>query len=126
MIVDDSDGFVDLVSRLLVADGFDVVGAAPDGERGLRLISDLCPDVAFVDLYLGRDNGLELIAELVRSGLADEMFVILISSCAAEDLHELFECSVADGYLPKMELTAEAIRDILGGNGHGSAGDSPA
>jgi DNA-binding NarL/FixJ family response regulator len=124
VIVDDSDGFVSLVSRQLVTDGFDMVGAAADRDQGLRLVYDLCPDVALVDLYLGAGNGLELIADIVCSGLADEMFVILISSCAADDLRELFECSVADGYLSKLEMSGDAVRSILRGNGHGANGHS--
>lgn len=122
VIVDDSDGFVSLVSRQLVTDGFDVVGVAANRDQGLRLVYDLCPDVALVDLFLGAGNGLELIADIVCSGLADEMFVILISSCAADDLRELFECSVADGYLSKLEMSGDAVRSILGGMGTAQTG----
>ncbi|GAA4481759.1 hypothetical protein GCM10023191_001040 [Actinoallomurus oryzae] len=115
MVVDDNNSFTDAVSHLLVADGFDMVGAAADHEHGLELISDLCPDVALVDLYLGEGNGLDLIADIVRSGLAERMFMILMSSCAPDALRTVFEGSDADAYLPKTELSGDAIRDSLGG-----------
>lgn len=40
------------------------------------------------------------------------------STCAIDDLREIFEVSAADGYLPKMELSGGAVLDILYGNGH--------
>ena len=120
VIVDDSTCFVELISRLLVADGFDVVGAAGDQAQARRLVADVCPDVALIDLNLGDDNGIELIADIVRAGLAARTFMILISTCAADDLREVFEASVADGYLPKMELSGGAVLDILHGNGNGN------
>lgn len=115
VIIDDSDAFVDLASRLLTAEGFEVVGAAADCEQGLRLIHDLCPDLVLVDLYLGAGNGLELIADIAGSGLAEQMHVILISSCATEELRELFERSAADGYLSKLDLSGDTVRQILRG-----------
>jgi CheY-like chemotaxis protein len=118
VIVDDNDHFVDHVSRLLVEEGLDVVGVAGDRGRGLRLIADLCPDVVFVDICLGPENGLDLVSDLASSGLAKEMLVVLLSSSAVEELRVLFEHSDADDYLPKMYLSGDAIRDILGGNGH--------
>jgi CheY-like chemotaxis protein len=120
VIVDDNDHFIAMVSSLLVADGFEVAGAAGDSAQGLRLVSAVCPDVALIDLCLGEENGLELIAELARSGLAATMFMILISTCAAEDLRAVCAGSAADAYLPKMDLSADAVRCILTEDGHGT------
>jgi two-component system, NarL family, nitrate/nitrite response regulator NarL len=119
VIVDDCARFVEVVSRLLVADGFEVVGAAGDRTQAHRLVADVRPDVALIDLNLGDDNGIELIADIVRTGLAVQTFLILTSTCAIDDLREIFELSVADGFLPKMELSGGAVLDILYGNGNG-------
>jgi two-component system nitrate/nitrite response regulator NarL len=119
VIIDDSARFVEVISRLLVADGFDVVGAASDQVQARRLVVDVRPDVALVDLNLGDDNGIDLIANIARAGLAARTFMILISTCAPDELREVFEASVADGYLPKAELSGSAILDILHGNGNG-------
>jgi DNA-binding NarL/FixJ family response regulator len=118
VIVDDNDGFIHLASVLLVLDGLDVVGAARNRVQGLRLVVDACPNVALVDLHLGQDSGIELVADIVRAGLAAQMFMILVSACAEDDLREAFGLSAADGYLPKMAVSGDAVRDMLRGNGH--------
>jgi CheY-like chemotaxis protein len=118
VIVDDDDRFIDLVSDLLVRDGFDVVGAAGDHVQALRLVANVGPDVALIDLFLGHDSGIELISDIVRAGLAEQMFVILVSTCAEDDLYEASGLCGVDGYLPKMDLSGGAIRDLLRGNGH--------
>ena len=121
VIVDDSGGFIDRVSPLLAPDGFEMVGTARNHERGLRLVSDLRPDLAFIDLDLGSDSGLELVADIAAFGLAERVFLILISAYAAEDLHELFDCSDADGYLSKLDMCGDAVREVLRGTWHGVA-----
>lgn len=115
VIVDDDDRFIRAVSGLLVGDGFHVVGAACDRAQGLRLVADVSPDVALVDLCLGRGSGTELIADIARTGLAARIFMILVSACAEDELREVFELSAADGYLPKPNLSSGAIRQLLRG-----------
>jgi DNA-binding NarL/FixJ family response regulator len=113
VIVDDDDRFIRAVSALLVRDGFHVVGTACDRARGLRLIADVSPDVALVDFCLGRGSGIELIADIARTGLAARVFMILVSACAEDELRGVFELSAADGYLPKPNLSGDAIRRLL-------------
>lgn len=120
VIVDDNDRFIELVAGLLQGDGFDVVGVACGNAQALRLIAEVSPDVALIDLHLGQDNGIEVIADIVNARLAEAMVTILISTCAENDLRELFGLSSADAYLPKMDLSSGRIRDILHGNGNGA------
>jgi CheY-like chemotaxis protein len=121
VIVDDNDRFIELVAGLLRGDGFDVVGVACGSAQALRLIAEVSPDVALIDLHLGQDNGIEVIADIVNARLAEGMVTILISTCAENDLRELFGLSAADAYLPKMDLSSGRIRDILHGNGNGDS-----
>ena len=43
LIVDDGAGFRRLARKLLEADGYEVVGEAPDGQSGLRAARELGP-----------------------------------------------------------------------------------
>jgi DNA-binding NarL/FixJ family response regulator len=113
VIVDDNDRFVRALSGLLVRDGFDVVGTARDRTQGLWLVAEMCPDVALIDLCLGRGSGIELIADFVRGGLAAQMFMILVSTWAEDELREVCGLSDADGYLSKMGLSGGAVREVL-------------
>ena len=119
VIVDDNDRLIDAVSAMLARAGFDVVGAARGVADALRLVAELRPDVALIDLFLDRESGIELIDELARQGMAGRTRTILMSTCDEDVLHEFFRTSRADAYLLKIGMSADAIRAVLNGDGDG-------
>jgi DNA-binding response OmpR family regulator len=60
LIVDDDRGVRTMLSRLFVFEGYEVA-AAHDGDEGLILIKDRCPDLLLLDYNLPGRNGLELL-----------------------------------------------------------------
>ena len=112
LIVDDSDSFLASASRLLAAQGVEVVGCASSGAEALQLARKLEPDVALVDVQLGREDGLELTRRLAATVPVTR--VILISSHSQNELAELVSDSPAAGFLPKASLGADAIVELLG------------
>jgi DNA-binding NarL/FixJ family response regulator len=112
LIVDDSETFLASATRLLSAQGLEVVGRAASGAEALRLARELEPDVALVDVQLGSEDGLELTRQLCTNAHATR--VILISSHSTDELGELVDDSPAVGFLPKPALGAEAIAALLG------------
>jgi two-component system, NarL family, nitrate/nitrite response regulator NarL len=114
LIVDDSTRFLELASSLLERQGIEVVGTASSAMEALSRAVELRPDVVLVDIDLGGYSGFELTRELAsveRSG------VILISSHAEADFADLIDASPALGFIPKAELSARAVHDLVGGNG---------
>ena len=107
LIVDDSEAFLASASRLLAAQGIEVVGRASDGAEALRLAERLEPDVVLVDVQLGDEDGLEVTRRLSANAHAPP--VILISSHPQDDLVELIADSPAVGFLPKSALSGRAI-----------------
>jgi two-component system, NarL family, nitrate/nitrite response regulator NarL len=107
LIVDDSEAFLASASRLLSAQGLEIVGRASDGVEALRLAHELEPDVVLVDVQLGDEDGLELTRRLRATAGAPR--VILISSHRQDDLAELIADSPAVGFVPKSALNAQAI-----------------
>jgi len=112
LIVDDSEAFLTAASRLLSAQGLEVVGRALSAAEALRLARELEPDVALVDVQLGDEDGLEVARQLAAS--AHRTPVILISSHAGDELEELVDDSPAVGFVPKSALGADAIGTLLG------------
>jgi DNA-binding NarL/FixJ family response regulator len=112
VIVDDSEAFLASASRRLAAQGVQVVGCASSGAEALQLAQKLEPDVALVDVQLGREDGLELTRRLAAT--APGTPVILISSHSKDELAELVRESPAVGFLPKVSLGADAIVELLG------------
>lgn len=123
LIVDDSSRFARAAVELLREDGIDVLAVASGGEEAVRLARELRPDLALVDIDLGEDNGLAVarrLREEEHGRLAEA--VILISTHAREEFAELIAASPAVGFLPKAELSADAIEALLSHNGQGSCG----
>ena len=111
LIVDDNEEFLDSASRLLSAQGLDVVGRASSGAEAVRLVQTLEPDVALVDVQLGDEDGLELTRRLTAD--ARDTRIILISTHSENELTELIVDSPAVGFLPKAALSANAIAELL-------------
>jgi CheY-like chemotaxis protein len=117
VIVDDSADFVDAARRLLEHDGVTVVGAASTSAEALRCFEELRPDVILVDVNLGGESGFELAEQLHRSGLPTSPPVILISTHAEQDFADMIATSPAIGFVAKINLTPDAIRDLVDGGG---------
>ncbi len=112
LIVDDNQVFLASASRLLSAQGLEVVGCALSGAEALRLVEELEPDVALVDVELGDEDGLELARRLAAKSQATR--VILISSHSKDEFGDLIDDSPAVGFVPKPGLGADAIAKLLG------------
>src|SRR5262245_2890829 len=111
VIVDDSSLFLGGAVDLRAREGLDVVGVASGSAEAIRLVEELRPDVTLVDVDLGDEDGFELAQQLHAISGASK--VILVSTHAEEDLAQLIEGSPALGFIAKMRLSAQAIRDTL-------------
>jgi DNA-binding NarL/FixJ family response regulator len=96
---------------LLQAEGFDVIAEAPDAATGIEAARMLEPDIALVDIYLPDSDGFELSERL--ADLATPPMVVLISSREQEEFEPLVERSFARGFVPKHELSRDALEELL-------------
>jgi DNA-binding NarL/FixJ family response regulator len=113
LIVDDSDTFLSSASRLLESQGVEIVGTATTSEGALELVASSRPDLALVDVELGEEDGFALAGEL-RSRFP-ETLVVLISTYERDEIQNLVADSAAVGFLPKRDLSADAVRALLDG-----------
>jgi DNA-binding NarL/FixJ family response regulator len=113
LIVDDNEPFLEAASVLLRAEGVEVVGVASTSEETIWRAAQLQPDVVLVDIMLGSESGVELTRRLDEEGWLDGGAVILVSTHAEADFVDLIDDSPAIGFLPKAELSADAIRRIV-------------
>ena len=112
LIVDDDARFRNLL-RMLLEDvpEFEVVGDAHDGGAALEAARELSPDVVLLDVNLPDTTGFELAPRLAAE--AGDPEVVLISSRGDETYQELAAQAGAAGFLPKDELSPDAIRRVL-------------
>jgi DNA-binding NarL/FixJ family response regulator len=112
LIVDDHAGFRASARRMLEAGGFDVVGEAGDAASARTAVRELAPDGVLLDVQLPDGDGIELASELSANAAAPD--IVLCSSRGADELGPAVHESGACGFLSKDQLTAGAIRELLG------------
>ncbi len=109
LVIDDERNIARLLSVSLEADGHEVV-AVESGSGALRQVQKAPFDAAFLDLRLGEEDGLEVLARLRRAdvGLA---IVIITAFASIPTAIEATRRGAAD-YLPKP-FTPEQVRMVL-------------
>jgi two-component system nitrate/nitrite response regulator NarL len=111
LIVDDSEDFLASARRLLDSQGIEVVGVAMSSADAIRLVGELGPDIALIDVDLGDEDGIALARQVKRAAPATR--TILISAHALEDL-DLTEAGADVFFIQKGQLGADAIAGLLG------------
>jgi DNA-binding NarL/FixJ family response regulator len=112
LIVDDHEAFRESAAALLEAEGFDVVGAAADGNDAVAQARRLRPEVVLLDIQL---PGLDGIAVAERmSALPNPPHVVLISSRRASAYGPRLGAAPALGFITKQELSGEALAALVG------------
>jgi DNA-binding NarL/FixJ family response regulator len=113
VIVDDNESFLEIAAATLSGDDLEVVGTATTSAEALRQVADERPDVVLVDVNLGEESGLELARILVERFPPLASGVVLISTRAERDFGGLIEASPAAGFVPKTQLSARAVREVV-------------
>jgi DNA-binding NarL/FixJ family response regulator len=116
LIVDDNQLFLEAARALLEREGLRVVGVAATSAEALQRAEELRPRVILVDIMLGGESGFDLARRLARQSPGGGPTVILISTHAEADFADLIAQSPAAGFVPKPELSADAVRRIVGGD----------
>jgi DNA-binding NarL/FixJ family response regulator len=111
LVVDDHPLFRDTVRRLLVQEGFVVVGEVADGGAALAAVWDLHPDLVLLDVQLPDTDGFRVAQEL--SHLASPPAVVLISNRDQSDYGGLVERSPTAGFVAKADLTGALLHQLL-------------
>jgi DNA-binding NarL/FixJ family response regulator len=115
LIVDDNACFLEVAKAVLEREGITVAGVASTAADALQEAEQLPLDVVLVDITLADESGLELARRLVEQKGDGDRSVILISTHAEADFADLITDSPARAFLPKSEVSADAIRRILDG-----------
>ncbi len=102
--------------RLEREEDFEVVGEAADGEEAVRLVSQLKPRVAVVDIAMPNLNGIEA-AKQIKKNHPGTAVLVLSAYDDDEYIYAVLEAG-ADGYLLKNvrgHQLVDAIREVCAG-----------
>jgi DNA-binding NarL/FixJ family response regulator len=117
LIVDDHPLFSKGLASLITSQGgYTVVGEAKNAAEAMAIVRQERPDLAIVDLNLGDENGLDLIAEMKAK---EPELVILVLSMHDERYYSERVLSLgASGYIMKDEAGNKvlgAIKTVMSG-----------
>jgi DNA-binding NarL/FixJ family response regulator len=107
LIVDDHPAYRRAARAVLEAEGFVVVGEAADGEEALRVAAELEPSLVLLDVQLPGISGFDVAAQLTADPGGPA--VVLVSSRDAAEYGSLIEESGALGFVPKDEISGDAL-----------------
>jgi DNA-binding response OmpR family regulator len=111
LVVDDEPDILQVVSKRLAREGFDVACAC-DGEEALSKFPEFDPDLVLLDLTMPKLNGFEVLKQ-IREKYADRWRPVIIISAQTE-LDTLRKCynMEADHYLTKPCAIDVILRGI--------------
>jgi DNA-binding NarL/FixJ family response regulator len=107
LIVDDHAEFRAFARTLLEAEGFEVVGEAPDGASALAAASALRPEVVLLDVQLPDVDGFAVCEQLAASD--DAPAVVLTSTRTASSYRRRLGDTSARGFIAKAELSGAGL-----------------
>jgi CheY-like chemotaxis protein len=103
LLIDDSQLTLDITSRVLVSEGFDV-RTSTEVRDLRRLLGGWQPDVILTDVEMPSMTGPELCRALKSSYDTAHVPVVLFSALPAQQLEKLARQCEADAYLTKGDL----------------------
>ncbi|GGR52252.1 DNA-binding NarL/FixJ family response regulator [Nocardioides luteus] len=110
VVADDHPVVRDGVVGVLLAQGFEVVGQAGDGEEALGLVETLDPDVLVLDLRMPGTSGVEVI-ERLRAKESRTGVLVLTTFDTDTDVVAAIEAG-ATGYLLKDAPTTDLVEAV--------------
>jgi DNA-binding response OmpR family regulator len=75
LVIDDEKPTLSMFKLFLTAYGYEVY-TAQDGERGLVLFNEICPEIVFTDIRMPGIDGLEVLRRIRESGIASQVIII--------------------------------------------------
>lgn len=110
LVVDDTDHVRAIIVDMLTLDGFEVVGAAADGEQAVALAALHDPHVVVMDLRMPGMNGLEA-TRLIRARRPGQQVLLFTAYTDAVIEREAREAGVAL-CLSKVEGIPQLAREV--------------
>ena len=111
-MVDDHPSFRASARRMHEADGYEVVGEAADGTAAIEAVKRLHPDIVLLDIRLPDVDGFQVAEQLAANGKPPA--IVLTSSRDRSDFDYEIDAGPAQGFIPKSELSTEAITLLVG------------
>ena len=108
LLIEDESALQKTIGEALSQEGFSILSAL-DGEAGLRLAQDKCPDVILLDLILPKANGFDVLKSLKEQDATKNIPVVVLTNLESmEDVQKALDLG-AMTYLVKSNYTLQEV-----------------
>lgn len=113
LMIDDDPEFVEAISNVLDAKGYDVK-SAPNGVKGIELAKEMIPDLILLDVMMTtKTEGFDVAREMSESDDLKDCPIIMITG-VRNDMNLPFGFEPDEDWLPVKEVLEKPIRpDML-------------
>lgn len=112
ILVDDQPIFRDIIRGVLQRAGlFQFLGEASDGSEAVAMYEELRPDLVIMDVQMAPMNGFEATARITAKDPGAQ--IVLTSMSADSGYARIALESGAIGFIPKRELDADAVLNLV-------------
>ena len=113
LLAEDDVTMVSLLKTLLKMEGFDV-RIAPDGQSGLALAREKCPDLILCDIMMPGMDGHSVLESLKGDNTLDDIPFIFVTALVEREQVRSGMSAGADDYLPKPFSADELLAAVTG------------
>ncbi|MDE6751092.1 MAG: response regulator [Lachnospiraceae bacterium] len=110
MVCDDAPFIRNTLHEMLEKEGYHCTGLAENAEQLNNLLEKNIPDILFLDIHLGTENGLDLLQEIKEKHLSTK--IIMVTADNTQEATQSAVSNGADAYITKPFLP-EHIRIAL-------------
>jgi len=111
IIADDHPIFLNGLKQIISDDGnIKIIGDAEDGEKAQRLINELNPDIAVLDVDMPKKNGLEILKKTTGSGKKTK--IVFLTMYKEEDMFNKAMDNGIMGYVLKESAMSDIVECI--------------
>ena len=112
LLVEDDEFLAELYATKLNLEDYEVA-LASDGEKGLKMIKELKPDLILLDIILPKMDGFEILKNIKTNKNLKKIPVILLTNLSQKDEVKKGLELGADDYLIKAHfMTSEVVKKI--------------
>lgn len=114
LVVDDELFFREVLKKIFLDNGFNVVAEAADGDEAVRKFREFAPSLVVMDIYMPNKNGFEATKEIISIDPAAK--ILVCSGTGFDDDIDAALKSGASGLIFKPfydEEVMETVRKIL-------------
>jgi len=111
LVIDDEQGFLDLMKEKLELDGYAII-TADDGEKGMQEVQTQKPDLVICDIRMPKKDGYEVLKELRQNkDVQNTPFIMLTVVDDFDNIKRAYD-EKADFYTTKPVEFSKLLKNI--------------